>query len=84
MSATELFRALLEDQDIPYEVQDSKTRFNTYLRVTLNGEEFEAEFDEPLDGTPGTIGAMRELTFTSLSNITAEQAFDVIAAVVSQ
>jgi len=84
MTHSDLFRALLDEQEMPYEVQDFKTRKTTYLGVTLNGEPFEAEFSEPLDGIPGTLGAMRELTFITTGNITAEEAFDVLRAVMDQ
>lgn len=84
MTNSDLFRALLDEQDMPYEIQDFKTRKITYLEITLNGEPFEAEFNEPLDGIPGTLGAMRELSFTSFGNVTAEEAFDVMKAVIDQ
>jgi len=78
MSETDLFRNLLDEQGIPYEIQDFKSRRCTYIEDTLDGEPFAIEFDEPLDGIPGTLGAMRELTFTSTLNITAEKAFEVL------
>lgn len=84
MTNSDLFRALLDEQDMPYEIQDFKTRKITYLEITLNGEPFEAEFNEPLDGIPGTLGAMREFTITACGNITAEEAFDVLMAVMDK
>lgn len=84
MSHSDLFRALLDEQDMPYEIQDFKTRKITYLEITLNGEPFEAEFHEPLDGIPGTLGAMREFTIASCGNITAEDALDVLMAVMDK
>lgn len=84
MTHSDLFRALLDEQDIPYEFQDFKTRKVTYVDCSLNGEQFVAEFNEPLDGIPGTLGAMRELSFTSFGNVTAEEAFDVMKAVIDQ
>lgn len=84
MTQTDLFRALLDEQEMPYEFQDFKTRKITYLEISLNGEPFEAEFQEPLDGIPGTLGAMREFTFAACNNITAEEAFEVLRAVMDQ
>lgn len=81
---SDVFRALLDEQDMPYEYQDFKTRKVTYLDCSLNGEPFTMEFHEPLDGIPGTLGAMRELTFITTGNITAEEAFDVLMAVMDQ
>ena len=84
MTNSDLFRALLDEQDMPYEYQDFKTRKITYLEITLNGEPFEAEFNEPLDGILGTLGAMREFTITSCDNITAKSALDVLMAVMDK
>lgn len=81
MTQSEIFRKLLDEQDIPYEYQDFKMRKITYFEVGLNVETFEAEFNEPLDGIPGTLGAMREFTLTACSNVTAKEAFDVLMAV---
>ena len=79
---TELFRALLDEEGIAYETSDRKNSSSTYGRITLNGEPFEFDFYEPFDGKPGTIGAMRELTFTSVDNITPEEALSVLCEVV--
>lgn len=84
MTHSDLFRALLDEQDIPYEYQDFKTRKVTYVEVSLNGEPFLLEYHEPLDGMPGTLGAQRELSFTATSNVTAEEAFEVVQAVIDQ
>ena len=81
---SDLFRALLDEQDMPYEFQDFKTRKCTYVDCSLNGERFMVEFHEPLDGIPGTLGAMRELTFSATENVTAEEAFEVLRAVMDQ
>lgn len=84
MTHSDLFRALLDEQDIPYEFQDFKTRKITYVECSLNGESFEIEYQEPFDGIPGTLGAQRELSFTATNNVTAEEAFDVVMAVIDQ
>lgn len=84
MTDTDLFRALLDEQEMPYEFQDFKTRKITYLECSLNGEPFEIEFSEPLDGIPGTLGAMRELTITATRNVSAEEAFEVIREIVDR
>lgn len=81
---TDLFRVLLDDQDMHYEIQDFKTRKITYIEVTLDGEPFEVEFSEPLDGIPETLGAMRELTLTSCNNITAWEAFKALMEVIDR
>lgn len=46
MSETDLFRNLLDEQGIPYEIQDFKSRRCTYIEDTLDGEPFAIEFDE--------------------------------------
>lgn len=84
MTHSDLFRVLLDEQDIPYEIQDFKARKITYIECSINGEPFDIEFQEPLDGIPGTLGAMRELSFTATSNITAEEALKVIMGVMDQ
>ena len=84
MTHSDLFRALLDEQDIPYEFQDFKTRKITYVECSLNGLPVVVEFHEPLDGIPGTLGAMRELTVTIAKNVTAGEAFEVIRKVVGQ
>ena len=81
---SELFRALLGDESITYETHDGKNHMHTYGRVTLNGESFEFDFYEPFSYIPGTFGAMRELTFTSIDNITPEEAVGVICGVMDQ
>lgn len=81
---SDLFRALLDEQDMPYEFQDFKTRKITYLEISLNGEPFDVELSEPFDGIPGTLGAMREFTLTACNNVTAGEAFEVLRAVMDQ
>lgn len=84
MTDTELFRAMLEERRQEYETYDVKNRLITCMKCTLNGEPFEIEYNEPLDGKPGTIGASRELSFISLGNITAEEAYSAIFGVIDQ
>lgn len=84
MTNTDLFRTLLDEQDMPYEYQDFKTRRITYVECSMNGLPVEVEFHEPLDGIPGTLGAMRELTVTITKNVTAGEAFDVLRAVMDR
>ena len=78
---SELFRARLDEEGITYETSDNKNNSQTYGRITLNGEAFEFDFYEPFDGRPGTIGAMREFSFSSVGNITPEEAVDVLCEV---
>lgn len=80
--SSELFRELLKEQDFQFETSDNENYLNTYGTVSLNGEPFEFEFQEPLNGTPGTIGAMREFSFISTENITAEEAASVLFEVI--
>lgn len=82
-SQTELYRAMLDGADIAYEAMDNSNYRHTYFKVTLGGETFEADFEEPLNGTPGTLGAMRELSFTSWDDIGAEDAFRVVTEVMA-
>lgn len=84
MTHSDLFRVLLDEQDIPYKHLDFKARKITYIECSINGEPFDIEFNEPLDGIPGTLGAMRELSFTATSNITAEEALKVIMEVMDR
>lgn len=78
MRHSENLRALLDGEDIPYEIQDFNTRKITYIEQRICNQPVLIEFNEPLDGIPGTIGAMRELSFCTTENITAEQAADMI------
>ena len=80
MTQTEIFRTLLDEQDMSYEIQDFKTRRITYLEISLNGEPFEVEFNEPL----GDTLEPRDFTITACNDITAEEAFDVLRAVMDQ
>lgn len=80
--SSELFRELLKEKDFQFETSDNENYLNTYGTVSLNGEPFEFEFQEPLNGIPGTIGAMRELSFISSENITAEEAASVLFEVI--
>ena len=84
MSHSDMLRALLDEQDMTYEIQDFKTRKITYIECSMNGLPVEVEFSEPLDGIPGTLGAMRELTITITKNVTAGEAFEVMKKVVDQ
>lgn len=81
---SDVFRALLDEQDMSYEYQDFKTRKITYVECSMNGLPVEVEFHEPLDGIPGTLGAMRELTVTITKNVTAGEAFEVLMEVMGQ
>lgn len=84
MTHSDMFRTLLDEQGMPYETQDFKTRKITYVECSMNGLPVEVEFHEPLDGVPGTLGAMRELTVTITKNVTAGEAFEVLRKVVDQ
>ena len=84
MTQTEILRTLLDEQDMPYEIEDFKTRKITYVECSMNGLPVVVEFSEPLNGIPGTLGAMRELTVTVTKNVTAGEAFEVMRKVVDQ
>ena len=84
MSHSDMLRALLDEQDMTYEIQDFKTRKITYIECSMNGLPVEVEFSEPLDGIPGTLGVMRELTITITKNVTAGEAFEMMKKVVDQ
>lgn len=75
---------MLDGEDIPYEIQDFNACKITYIEQRICNQPVLIEFNEPLDGIPGTLGAMRELSFTSFGNVTAEEAFDVMKAVIDQ
>lgn len=78
MTESEMLREMLDEQDIPYEIIDFKTRKVTYVECSICGKQFEIEFSEPLDGIPGTLGAMREITLSLNENASAEDAFEII------
>lgn len=78
MGHSENLRALLDGEDIPYEIQDFNIRKITYIEQRICNQPVLIEFNEPLDGIPGTIGAMRELVMYTTKNITAEQAAEMI------
>lgn len=77
MAHSDLFRAMLGKHDMPYEVQDFRTRKITYVEVAIGGEQFLAEFDERLDVT-------RKFTLVSAKQITAEDAFMVLREVMDE
>lgn len=84
MGHSENLRALLDGEDIPYEIQDFNACKITYIEQRICNQPVLIEFSEPLDGIPGTLGAMRELTVTITKNVTAGEAFDVMRKVVDQ
>lgn len=78
MGHSENLRARLDGEGMPYEIQDFNTRKITYIEHRICNQPVLIEFNEPLDGIPGTIGAMRELSFCTTENVTAEQAVGMI------
>lgn len=84
VTESEMLREMLDEQDIPYEIMDFKTRKITYIECSVFDKPFEIEFNEPLDGIPGTLGAMREITFSLNENPSAEDAIKIILDAISK